>query len=194
MGGYFVDVCMQYPSVWTHLQRPDICVQISGMFAPNILERRSTAVTRYVPHIPGNISANVADGVCSCICTPGRLKSAPPLQGCQCARAYTTVMSSTTSGWLFRLSSPTGFSLNVAPLASYQYTTVKIVHCTDCSTVHTCQYTTRLMPAPLTYMESSWVRMKQSSMLVPPKGLMPSPLARQVKILVHFTCVGRSRS
>ena len=67
MGGYFVDVCMQYPLVWTHLQRPDICVQISRRFVTfvtNILLRRCTAVTRYVPHIPGNISINVADGVC----------------------------------------------------------------------------------------------------------------------------------
>ena len=70
MGGYFVDVCTQYPSVlWTHLQRPGICVQISRRFVTNILLRRCTAVTRYVPHIPGNISANVADGACLCICT-----------------------------------------------------------------------------------------------------------------------------
>ena len=62
MGGYFVDVCMQYPSVWTHLQRPGICVQISRRFVTNILLTRCTAVTRYVPHIPGNISINVADG------------------------------------------------------------------------------------------------------------------------------------
>ena len=68
MGGYFVDVCMQYPSVWTHLQRPGICVQISRRFVTNILLGRCTAVTRYVPHIPGNISANVADGACLCIC------------------------------------------------------------------------------------------------------------------------------
>ena len=68
MGGYFVDVCMQYPSVWTHLQRPGICVQISRRFVTNILLTRCTAVTRYVPHIPGNISANVADGACLCIC------------------------------------------------------------------------------------------------------------------------------
>ena len=63
MGGYFVDVCMQYPFVWIHLQRTDICVQISGMFAPHILLRRCTAVTRYVLHIPRNIDTNVADGV-----------------------------------------------------------------------------------------------------------------------------------
>ena len=52
MGGYFVDVCMQYPSVWTHLQRPGICVQISRRFVTNILLRRCPAVTKYVPHIP----------------------------------------------------------------------------------------------------------------------------------------------
>ena len=68
MGGYFVDVCMQYPLLWTHLQRPDICVQILSMFVLNILLRRCTTVTKYVLHILGNISANVANGVCLCIC------------------------------------------------------------------------------------------------------------------------------
>jgi len=32
--------------------------------------------------------------------------------------------------------------------------------------------------------------MKQSSMSVLPKGLMPSPFLRQVKIFVHFTSFG----
>ena len=63
MGGYFVDVCMQYPSVWTHLQRPGICVQISRRFVTNILLRRCTAVKEYVLHISWNIGTNVANPV-----------------------------------------------------------------------------------------------------------------------------------
>ena len=51
MGEYFLDVCMQYPLVWIHLQRPEICVQISSMFVPNILLRGCTAVKEYVLHI-----------------------------------------------------------------------------------------------------------------------------------------------
>ena len=66
--GIWVDIsfrgCMHAISFsMDNLQRPDICVHFSGMFAPNILERRCTAVTRYVLHIPWNISTNVANPV-----------------------------------------------------------------------------------------------------------------------------------
>ena len=68
---------------------------------------------------------------------------------------------------------PNGWRTKVAPLLSSQYTT-------------------RRMPRPLTYVESSCVLMKQSSIKPFPPGSIPSPFDLQVNIFTHFTSTGVS--
>ena len=52
--------------------------------------------------------------------------------------------------------------------------------------LQSCQYTTRRIPRPLTYVESSCVLMKQSSINPLSNGLIPSPFALHVNILTHL--------